>query len=1311
MQIGRLPEHSKLELEQQYIIERVSAGAQARRLSDQVLLIQGVAGSGKTTIALSVLRDFLENRQFYLQGNDALTPVLITYSDRLVESCHELLSDALSRSAENAQRDSRHFIAPPNTWEEGKVSLFSFTEFCRQFLPVEARELFLSDRQAVAILRRLASARNSTLLAEQIFGLITAFLKGHPDIRNRSEQELQELLPKLGMLTAQKQHIIEVRQYILKEYDERLQSKRDRADLAEYILRMLRERETQLQRIKGLTGDGLRTQLLKRDRTVRSALGWLVELLDGMADIPTLTAEMISWRETVNRSLDRADMISNSNWAQILTGVDAAVKQYGFRDQMFRHAPLSRIRNPVLLIDEVQDLSEPELATLVHLWFHQERNIGSRLLVTGDINQTITPTGFSWEKLVRIVQEAAHGVGERLGFEEGLAFRNAEEQPLNYPFLFLPNNYRTTTQIAEFAHDMMTSVIANQRVNWGDQAAQQLERNIVSHRRTLPIQIEQEITNTPQHELEPVIMEGEYSALAAALGRIRPNSQVVPIGAADRLIVLLGREGALDESLIKDRPIALLPLGAAKGLEFKGVVIAGLPTPTSDAERLDPDLLAQWYMAVTRSRIRLLMFLSTAELNAIREAGWNPPKSRIAPLGELDRHLEWVGHVKMEAPAASATGEYYLKKFRSTGDESWLGEAIRLFQAADDYDAVQLAREEGAARLESEGLLAAAREHYRALGNVLGEIRCLLGERDPRKFALAVELAEHQARLRAFDTAFVAFQSLWENTKDPRYAELTVANALDSGRLSEAEQYAMMLTSSPTPRRLWLLKVAAAAKAKDPARAFRCAAAAEEETLATESLERMRAEGRFDLIDDLHKVVAYDVDSFAHRIAALYTEGLAKEADKIPAFRCYIGLLRRPLEAAVMLRDFVDLKQKELYELGAFHAFGVISEWYRDGYQRWLARLRKDAPDALLGDTARLFSLASTGGALLDLSPANRDSVQNLVPRLLRNWQDLPTVRSEAIQWTRDVLRSISLIEPYAPIDDVRRASVEKLRSALATVEEGRASNIFAALDEFDHVLPDLAYRFAKEAGHHRFEHPLRTTEGGNHTVVARILREYERSFWAKKREVDQYLELVWTTNWRHAMNVYRDLGMTPRALERLHQRPLADWQDGVSILYPTSMHQQREALDHLRAGGGPVVTRRGRTEGPFSAQEQEERRGTAATGHDVKEPLADVSQPTRQSGSSGHDAESSTTANPGSLHKLLGQTIHRVQRIKASGPSARKRDALMQELLVAQRKLGEGQNSLAMMLLTEAFNSVAQLLGPADPDILALARHLGRQS
>ncbi len=771
----------------------------------------------------------------------------------------------------------------------------------------------------------------------------------------------------------------------------------------------------------------------------------------------------------------------------------------------------------------------------------------------------------------------------------------------------------------------------------------------------------------------------------------------------------VGREGALDESLIKDRPIALLPLGAVKGLEFKGVVIAGLPTPAYDAERLDPDLLAQWYMAATRSRIRLLLFLSSAELTSIRKAGWNPPKSRIAPLGELDRHLEWVGHVKMEAPAASATGEYYLKKFRSTGDESWLGEAIRLFHAAGDFDAVKLAHEEGATRLESDGLLAAAREHYRALEDVLGEIRCLLGERDPRKLELAVELAERQARARAFDDAFVAFRSIWENTKDPRYAELTVANALDSNRLSEAEQFAMMLTSSSSVRHQWLLKVAAATRAKDPARAFRCAAAAEEATIATDSLERMRTEGRFDLIDDLLGVAAHDGESFAHRIAALYTERVAKEADKIAAFRCYVGLLRRPLEAAVMLRDYVDLRQNELYEFGAFHAFGVISEWYRDGYQRWLARLRKEAPEALMGDASRLFSLASTGSALLDLTPAARDMVQNLVPRLLRNWQDLPMVRAEAVQWTRDVLRAVSLIEPYSPIDDVHRASVEKLKSALATVEEGRASNIFAALDGFDYVLPDLAYRFAKEAGHHRFEHPSRRTEGGNHTAVARILREYERSFWAKKREVDQYLEYLWTSNWRHAMNVYRDLGMTQRALDRLHPRSQADWQEGVSILYPASMTQQREAIEHLRAGGGPVVTRRGRAEGSLSSQEREDRRSVAVPGNDVNKPLADTAQPARQSVASAHDAESSTTINPGSLHKLLGQMIDRVQRIKATGSAARSRDGLKQELLVAQRKLGAGQNSLAMMLLDEAFNGIAQLLGTTDPDLIALVQHLQR--
>ena len=91
MYIVDLPDKESLEPEQENIIDR----ATAPDLYDPIMLIQGVAGSGKSTIALSILRAFLtSNKEVIEQGT---TPVMITYNNALVSDGHDKLVKAINK--------------------------------------------------------------------------------------------------------------------------------------------------------------------------------------------------------------------------------------------------------------------------------------------------------------------------------------------------------------------------------------------------------------------------------------------------------------------------------------------------------------------------------------------------------------------------------------------------------------------------------------------------------------------------------------------------------------------------------------------------------------------------------------------------------------------------------------------------------------------------------------------------------------------------------------------------------------------------------------------------------------------------------------------------------------------------------------------------------------------------------------------------------------------------------------------------------------------------------------------------------------
>ncbi len=689
MPVGKLLAANDLQPEQRNIIDRLTAP----NTSDRIILVQGVAGSGKTTIALSVLREFVTERRSDLKGAAPLTPMLVTFSEKLVEECYSSLVKGVSE--EGYARDR---IAAQSVIRPGHAVVTSYTDFCERAATVPHPRC-LPDRECINILRQLCTARDIDLLPEQVFGIIVGFLKGDPRVRGRSDADIDAALETFGegQLRAHRSHIAQVRRFIFEAYGDRLRKSWDRADLADYVLKSLREDERYFQRLAHLDASTVRaateSPALKRELEV--FMQWLRRILghlaDGLPDPGTAQSHLAVLEEKNWR-------LSTAEWDRLKETVLRAVPAYGLADLSASESGWGPIRDPIIIVDEVQDLSEIEINVLVRLWF-QRRSPRSKLLIFGDINQMVTPTGFTWNRLIEIILETSRIIGDPLDWQPPYTFISAEENFLGGPFAFLPNNYRSTVAVAQFASSMMTDVVARQRAHWEDQLCDRLLRNIVDPDTTLPIQVEEDVKATPEYAQTPGVIVGDAVALQNAVAKVQPSTdEGAPEG--NRLVILVGRENVLGAKHIVERPIALIPLLASKGLEFPGVVIAGLPVPeTSEHTALDIDILGQWYTALTRSRVRLLLYVSEEEAKRLKELGWDF-SDQIAPAERLDDWLKAVGQVEMSEAALTQSGDYCMQRFRKERSEEWLRAAIQAYQQANDQEAVQIAREVGARMLE-----------------------------------------------------------------------------------------------------------------------------------------------------------------------------------------------------------------------------------------------------------------------------------------------------------------------------------------------------------------------------------------------------------------------------------------------------------------------------------------------------------------------------------------------------------------------------------------------------------------------------------
>lgn len=135
-------------------------------LKDKAFLVQGPAGTGKTTLALFAALNIYEEN-----SNDAV--YLFTYHEELSCVCRAYKVNLLGQ--EESQTDS-----------EAGIKVFSYIEFCRRQLKQslrksEAGKRCISKEQSIDILKQILAQKSRwsrNFVAEDLYGLIYSILKG-----------------------------------------------------------------------------------------------------------------------------------------------------------------------------------------------------------------------------------------------------------------------------------------------------------------------------------------------------------------------------------------------------------------------------------------------------------------------------------------------------------------------------------------------------------------------------------------------------------------------------------------------------------------------------------------------------------------------------------------------------------------------------------------------------------------------------------------------------------------------------------------------------------------------------------------------------------------------------------------------------------------------------------------------------------------------------------------------------------------------------------------------------------------------------
>jgi len=718
----RLPK--ELEPEQEIVLNLITEPWSQR----EFVIVQGVAGSGKTTIALHALKHLAESYRRLLDDKQ-VTPTLVTYNEYLVRFCRQVLGEFDTVAA---------YLAEPGLPQSGKINILTFRELCSFLIDDETKSNLLSDNECINIVAEISARRGIIeLLPSQIYALITAFLKGRPDFRNLTYSELEERLALESIFyNIYRQTLLMVKRFVEGEYDTHIGHSYDRADLSLQILQNLQENEARLDLMKQISAEDLRRSTRRtlgdNDRKYTDLVAWLKRFFADLERFATLEREVKEFLSILS-----GRNINEPTWRSIQDRVVALARKFGLRGTKAFQTLGQHVVHPLIIVDETQDLSQVECNILISLWFHlQRKDPHSRLVFLGDLNQQMMPTGFRWEEVIDLIRVQCQRYGYGLErFNPNLGFVE-EEHNRTTPFRKLMNNYRTTEEVARFAYEMMESVA---RQNLSGRALRYCLKNVIHPERTLPIQISDVYNGTASEDRIPriIVVEQDHfiNGLKKYLSRLDLEKQTDEDG---RVIVIAADDSRITEMVKEDATLlsrfTYYPLLSCKGLEFMGCAIFGLPT--KGGERLELDILGQWYTVCTRPRLREILFVDQEQLDYLKKSGWQeiPPDTALiidaAEVSDKDpdefvaESLARISIAHLYPEAMRVAGEAYLLRFINTVNEAFLLESITYYESGDWHEEANNARRQGAQVFERHAQYDRAVRWYLEIGESLAVVRC-----------------------------------------------------------------------------------------------------------------------------------------------------------------------------------------------------------------------------------------------------------------------------------------------------------------------------------------------------------------------------------------------------------------------------------------------------------------------------------------------------------------------------------------------------------------------------------------------------------
>lgn len=694
-------------------------------LPSECIYVQGVAGSGKTTIALHIVKNLGRDNQ-HRPKDQKLTIVFLTYNRRLTEYCGNTLKGV---------PEIVEIMAEDGELETGCINVMTIQDFFRLALSEEDLERTVEDEECISKIGEISENRGiHELLPSQIFALISTFLRGKPELVDLSIDDLDSKIREEYCRSTHYQmygdSLLNIRKRLLGTYEDWKDDRLDRSSVAFQFRRLLNEAEKKLIKLETLDTTSVRTasriKLGDQDSHLFELMQWLQGVIKNYQSLDAIESSACRFYELFNdKHMSKGDLDA------LIGSIHNWIPKFGLRSEPLWDKVIKNLDNPVIIVDEVQDLSEIECENLISLWFQLPRNQTSRLMLLGDLNQQMTPSGFEWSNIIGLYKQKQNI------FHDNHPSPDKPEE--------LNNNYRTTVEIARAASSMVNQVAIK---SFSPEISKRYLENSIDPELTLPINLQEKLLQLEEEDLIPKLIIGDKKTFEEALLQYltKINQSKVNTESQDQILstVIITEHASQLDALIEQEEnqfvldfIEVIPVLSCKGLEFDRCILYGLSIKENGD--IEADLLSKWYTSFTRAKLQLLIYLNSEEIDYIQRSGWRDrPLDTLIEQKNLDikdtiNALMRIGTTEIDEEGHWRLGEINLAKFLGSRDESYnesyLEKSLRHFREGGWNDGYLNAAWEGAERFKKQGNFIKAADYYLLAESIVDHVNCLNMER------------------------------------------------------------------------------------------------------------------------------------------------------------------------------------------------------------------------------------------------------------------------------------------------------------------------------------------------------------------------------------------------------------------------------------------------------------------------------------------------------------------------------------------------------------------------------------------------------